>query len=1122
MKKFSLLSVMFLVCMSIYSQVPQGFNYQAIARNSQGNPITNSILKVRLSVLTDTTGFYLTGAGTYLWEEEHTGVPTNSFGLFNLILGATNATKVQGSAANFSSIDWSITPLFIGVKVANPTDYKNMGAARLLSVPYSLVSTKASNATTVTNGVYTTGSYSNPSWVTSLAGSKVSGTVSNASNSDHSLMADSAKAITKASKLSVVSGDDTGTSALFEVKRKDGQTVFAVYPDAVNIYVPRVAKGQKGGFAIGGFDGAKATPQDYFRVTPDSVRVYIKNNPPSSKGSTKGGFAIGGYDEVKGYNPNFYMNVTGASAVNTVDSASQILWYPNKQAFLAGRISITTADSVGTNSTALGYKSRAIGNYSQAFGYKTTARGDYSTAIGQQAVAGARSLGVSTASNAFAFGNNAYARGSDSYAFGSGAIASGYRSFAIGSVGLDDSGNPTSTPTTANKDYTTAIGMGAQATQRGAMALGIGATSSGYYSNSFGYYSNSTGYYTTALGFRSTASGNYAGALGFYANAGGLGSIALGYSSNSSNSYSGAFGYYAKADGVGSMALGNKAWAVSDNSTAVGDSAKTQAISASAFGRMAKAKGASSVAIGYNAQTLGTDASALGKNATASGLTSMALGVGATATGSNSIAIGNTAIANATSSTSFGSNTTTSATALYSTALGYGSSTQGQYATALGFNSQAIGDKSLAIGAQYTYTISYPVINRLTGLITWITRNINTYNTATRAYSLAIGNGNTAQDGGLAIGSNNSALALGAVALGHSNEADTSYSFAAGYNSLSTGLNAIAIGEYATAQSANSFVIGTYNNISGNKYSWVNSDPLFVIGNGDSGTPHDAVRVLKSGATYIYPDSTTYGIYEYSTNTNYGLYTNNYASNYLTSIYGIRSNTNQNNSTATGSVYGGYFTSYNAGSGSVYGLISYVNNTNSTSASNSYSGYFYGTAVNGHYLGEFADVRAGASIDLAEYIYDTYGNTQPADVVVADPDKKESVLKSSKPYQSSVVGVVSTKPHMTMGMDLVTDIKTGQPLDGVKAARLALSGRVPVNVCGENGSIVPGDYLTTSSTPGVAMKWSLMDVNTATDFADLKRIMAENEKRRNAIIGKAVESFNGTGTGKIMVLISLQ
>ena len=33
------------------------------------------------------------------------------------------------------------------------------------------------NAATVTNGVYTTGSYADPTWITSLAGSKITGTL---------------------------------------------------------------------------------------------------------------------------------------------------------------------------------------------------------------------------------------------------------------------------------------------------------------------------------------------------------------------------------------------------------------------------------------------------------------------------------------------------------------------------------------------------------------------------------------------------------------------------------------------------------------------------------------------------------------------------------------------------------------------------------------------------------------------------------------------------------------------------------------------------------------------------------------------------------------------------------
>ena len=88
-----------------------------------------------------------------------------------------------------------------------------------------------------------------------------------------------------------------------------------------------------------------------------------------------------------------------------VDETSQIMWYPRKEAFLAGNIHIGSVDSVGQNSTAMGYRSVAMGNYSQAFGYQSMSIGDYSTS----------------------FGNKSIAEGEDSYALGSGAMASGLR-----------------------------------------------------------------------------------------------------------------------------------------------------------------------------------------------------------------------------------------------------------------------------------------------------------------------------------------------------------------------------------------------------------------------------------------------------------------------------------------------------------------------------------------------------------------------------------------------------------------------------------------------------------------------------------------------------------------------
>ena len=109
-------------------------------------------------------------------------------------------------------------------------------------------------------------------------------------------------------KLEVVGDDTQSDEALFEVKRKDGATMFAVYNHGVRVYMPldTLAKARKGGFAIGGFDKAKGIVQDYFIVNPDSIRAYIDTNPAKAR---KGGFAIGGFDKAKAGNEE-YLRVT--------------------------------------------------------------------------------------------------------------------------------------------------------------------------------------------------------------------------------------------------------------------------------------------------------------------------------------------------------------------------------------------------------------------------------------------------------------------------------------------------------------------------------------------------------------------------------------------------------------------------------------------------------------------------------------------------------------------------------------------------------------------------------------------------------------------------------------------
>jgi len=122
----SLLSFYF--CL-LSSQVPQGFNYQAIARDGSGNILANLTLPVRISIQSDSTGT------TVYWEELHSSVTSNNFGLITLVVG--RGTRLSGTAATFDAIDWSATPIFIKTEV-NFGDWITMGISRLWSVPYAM------------------------------------------------------------------------------------------------------------------------------------------------------------------------------------------------------------------------------------------------------------------------------------------------------------------------------------------------------------------------------------------------------------------------------------------------------------------------------------------------------------------------------------------------------------------------------------------------------------------------------------------------------------------------------------------------------------------------------------------------------------------------------------------------------------------------------------------------------------------------------------------------------------------------------------------------------------------------------------------------------------------------
>lgn len=123
----------------------------------------------------------------------------------------------------------------------------------------------------------------------------------------------------------------------------------------------------------------------------------------------------------------------------------------------------------------------------------------------------------------------------------------------------------------------------------------------------------------------------------------------------------------------------------------------------------------------------------------------------------------------------------------------------------------------------------------------------------------------------------------------------------------------------------------------------------------------------------------------------------------------------------------------------------------------------------------------------------------PGYVVAIDPDKVGQMRVVSRAYDTTVAGIVSGANGINPGITLR---QKGTVADG--ELPVASIGRVWCWCDADaSGPIVAGDLLTTSDTPGHAMKAS------------------DRERRDGAVIGKAMSSLK-SGKGLVLVLVSLK
>ena len=141
-------------------------------------------------------------------------------------------------------------------------------------------------------------------------------------------------------------------------------------------------------------------------------------------------------------------------------------------------------------------------------------------------------------------------------------------------------------------------------------------------------------------------------------------------------------------------------------------------------------------------------------------------------------------------------------------------------------------------------------------------------------------------------------------------------------------------------------------------------------------------------------------------------------------------------------------------------------------------------------------IELGEGLDYAEG-FDVSDNAGIAagTVLSIDADNPGKLTISDTPYDTRVAGIVAGASGMGSGVRIGVDQFDYD---------VALAGRVYCNVDATEERVEPGDMLTTSATPGYAMK--------STDYT----------RERGAILGKAMQRLEKGEKGQILVLVTLQ
>ena len=359
----------------------------------------------------------------------------------------------------------------------------------------------------------------------------------------------------------------------------------------------------------------------------------------------------------------------------------------------------------------------------------------------------------------------------------------------LGATGLNSTA--TGYATTASGQYSITMGNGSQATGITAVAMGLSTQATGPQSFTMGLSTDATGSESVALGNLTLATGPQSTAVGFRTIANGDHSLAGGERTTAESSHSVAFGRYNVGGGT------VDGWVETDPIFEIGNGTN----SANLSNVLTVLKNGTVTAPSFDLAEITDDKALITKeyadiNLVGTGLEKIteAVDEGWRLSGADPANYGNIGLNAIDLSQSVSASTTMGATGNFSFGVGL-------MARASGLSSIAIGNETEALG-------------------NWAT----------------------------SIGRNNLADGSSSVALGQDTEALGNFSLSAGRSTKAIADYAVSLGFYTEVDAYSSTAIGSFNVGGGTIDSWVDTDPIFEIGNGTTpGSLSNALTVLKNG-----------------------------------------------------------------------------------------------------------------------------------------------------------------------------------------------------------------------------------------------------------------------------------